>query len=79
MTLVSGTLNEFLRLNFTLTSNKDPEISSRSVFSIFIRDNKLRVSAFILLETKSIFPKKTLSLKLDNLTSTGRPFFIDAE
>ena len=76
---MSGTLNAFLKLNLTLTSNKEPEINSNSLFSILIRDSRLLVSAFILLETKSIFPKKILSLKLDNLTSTGRFFFINAE
>jgi hypothetical protein len=76
---VSGTLKEFLKLNFTLTSNKDPEINSKFSFSTFILDRRLLVSAFILLETKSTSPKNIFSLKLDNLTSTGRPFFIDEE
>ena len=35
MTLVSGTLNEFLELNFTLTSNNDPEeVKSDVVFKV---------------------------------------------
>ena len=59
---MSGTLKEFLRLNFTLTSNKDPEINSKSLFFTFILDNKLLVSAFILLETKSTSPKNFFSL-----------------
>ena len=54
--LVSGTPKESLKLNFILTSNKDPEINSELLFCIFILDNKLLVSALILLETKSISP-----------------------
>ena len=60
--LVSGTLNEFLKSNLTPTSSKDPEISSKLLFSIFILDNKLLVSALILLETKSTSPSKILFL-----------------
>ena len=79
MTLVSGTLNEFLELNFTLTSNNDPEINSNLSLFTFIRDSRLLVSALILLETKSTSPGKDLFLKLDNFTLTGRPFLIDEE
>ena len=58
----SSELNDFLKLNFTLTSNKDPEINSKFGLSIFILDNRLLVSAFILLETKSTSPLYILSL-----------------
>ena len=37
---MSGTLKEFLKLNLTPTSNNDPEINSKSLFSTFILDNK---------------------------------------
>ena len=43
-------------------SNNDPDNSFKSSFIIFILDNKLLVSAFILLETKSTSPANILSL-----------------
>jgi len=51
--------------NIILTSRRDPEISSKSEFSIFILVSRLLVSAFILLEIKSISPLKVLFLKLE--------------
>ena len=55
-------LREFLKLNFTLTSSKDPDINSKFVLAILILVNKLLVSAFILLEMKSTSPVKILFL-----------------
>ena len=52
---------------------------TRSLLSRIKIDNKLLVSAFILLETKSISPEKVFPLKLDKVTSTGRPFLINVE
>ena len=59
---MSGTLKEFLKSNLTPTSNNDPEINSRFSLSTFILDNKLLVSALILLETKSTSPTNILFL-----------------
>ena len=60
--LVSGTLNEFLKLNLTVISRSDPDNNSKFLLFILILDNKLLVSAFILLEIKSISPLKILFL-----------------
>ena len=49
-----GAHREFLEFNFTSTSRREPDINSKFVFSILILVNKLLVSAFILLEIKSI-------------------------
>ena len=59
---MSGALNEFLRLNLTVISNKEPDRSSKSLLLILILDSKLLVSAFILLEMKSTSPLNTLFL-----------------
>ena len=60
--LVSGTLNAFLNLNLTVISKNDPDNNSKSSLLILILDNKLLVSAFILLDIKSISPLKILFL-----------------
>ena len=59
--LVSGTLNAFLKLNFTVISSSDPDNNSKSSLLILTLDNKLLVSALILLDIKSILPLKILS------------------
>ena len=60
--LVSGILMPSLEFTLTFTSKNEPDIKLNSLFSILTLDNKLLVSALILLETKSIVPLKTLSL-----------------
>ena len=60
--LVSGILMPSLEFTLTFTSKSEPDIKLNSLFSILTLDNKLLVSALILLETKSIVPLKTLSL-----------------
>ena len=54
--LVSGTLKASLKLNLTVISSNDPDNNSKSSLLILILDNKLLVSALILLDIKSIFP-----------------------
>ena len=61
MMLVSGTLKAFLKLNFTVISSNDPDNNSKSSLLILTLDNKLLVSALILLDIKSILPLKILS------------------
>jgi len=56
--LVSGTLKESLKLNLTVISSNDPDNNSKSSFLILILDNKLLVSALILLDIKSTLPLK---------------------
>ena len=59
---MSGILRESLKLNFTLTSSREPDINSKFELAILILVSKLLVSAFILLEMKSTSPTKILFL-----------------
>ena len=60
--LVSGTLKASLKLNLTVISSNDPDNNSKSSLLILTLDNKLLVSALILLDMKSILPLKIFFL-----------------